>query len=163
MAIATVHSVNASPTGGVPKSPVLFARIHTAGVEGDMQNNLKYHGGPMRAVCLYSLERIAALRDEGHPITPGSIGENVTISGLDWDSVVPGVRLTIGDDIELEVTQYTIPCAKIGPSFIRNDSLRVGQDANPGWSRVYTKVLREGVVRVGDAVTLVATAARHAE
>lgn len=148
-----VVSINVSPTGGVPKLPVMFARIHSQGVDGDKQNNLKYHGGPMRAVCLYSLERINALRAEGHPITPGSIGENVTISGLDWDTIVPGVRLTIGE-VELEVTQYTVPCAKIANSFMHADSLRVGQKVNPGWSRVYTKVLREGTIHVGDAVSL---------
>ena len=150
-----VTSVNASPTGGVPKPPVLFAYIRVGGVDGDKQNNLKYHGGPMRAVCLYSQDRIDALNDEGHPITPGSIGENVTIRGLDWDTVVPGVRLAIGDAVRLEVTEYTVPCSKIAGSFIRADILRVGQPANPGWSRVYTKVLAEGVVRVGDAVRLI--------
>lgn len=149
---AVVTSVNASPTGGVPKPPVLFARLHATGVDGDRQNNLKYHGGPMRAVCLYSQDRIDALNDEGHPITPGSIGENVTIRGLDWDMIVPGVRLAIGDVIRLEVTEYTVPCNKIADSFVRADILRVGQKANPGWSRVYTKVLAEGVVSVGDAV-----------
>ena len=151
--MATVHSINVSPTGGVPKRPVMFARIHAGGVDGDKQNNLKYHGGPMRAVCLYSLDRIHALNDEGHPITPGSIGENVTISGLDWDVMVPGVRLTIGE-VELEMTQYTVPCSKIADSFFRADILRVSQPANPGWSRVYTKVLKEGTIHVGDAVTL---------
>ncbi|HEX8324277.1 MAG TPA: MOSC domain-containing protein [Tepidisphaeraceae bacterium] len=154
MASGTVDSINVSPTGGVPKRAVLFTRIGTGGVEGDKQNNLKYHGGPMRAVCLYSMERIAALRDEGHPITPGSIGENVTVSGLDWNTIVPGVRLTLGDTIELEITEYTVPCANIRHSFVRGDSLRVGQKRNPGWSRVYAKVLREGTVRVGDTVTL---------
>lgn len=147
----TVTSVNASPTGGVPKPPVLFARVHAEGVEGDKQNNLKFHGGPMRAVCLYSQDRIDALNDEGHPITPGSIGENVTIAGLDWDTIVPGVRLAVGE-VELEMTEYTVPCNKIAESFLRADILRVSQKASPGWSRVYTKVLKEGVVRVGDAV-----------
>ena len=151
---AIVTSVNASPTGGVPKPPVLFAYVHVGGVDGDKQNNLKYHGGPMRAVCLYSQDRIDALNDEGHPITPGSIGENVTIRGLDWDAMIPGVRVAIGDVVRLEVTQYTVPCSKIADSFLRADILRVGQPSNPGWSRLYTKVLAEGVVRVGDAVRI---------
>lgn len=152
---ARVTSVNASPTGGVPKPPVGRTAVHVGGVTGDKQNNLKFHGGPMRAVCLYSQERIDALRDEGHPISPGTIGENVTLAGIDWNNVVPGVRFQIGNEVELEVTQYTVPCKKIGGSFVRNDFLRVGQKTYPGWSRVYTKVLKEGVIAVGDAVKLI--------
>jgi MOSC domain-containing protein YiiM len=156
--MATVTSVNASPTGGVPKPPVDQAAIHTNGVTGDRQNHTKFHGGPMRAVCLYSQDHIDALRDEGHPISPGTIGENVTIAGLDWDALLPGVRLAIGDEVELEVTTYAVPCHQIAESFIRADSSRVSQKLYPGWARVYTKVLREGTVRTGDDVRILHTA-----
>jgi MOSC domain-containing protein YiiM len=40
--------------GGMPKLPVMFARVTKGGVEGDRQRNLKYHGGPDRAVCVFS-------------------------------------------------------------------------------------------------------------
>ena len=63
--------------GGVPKRPVLEAVITKAGVEGDRQQNLKFHGGPDRAVCLYSQELIERLQDEGHSIEAGSSGENL--------------------------------------------------------------------------------------
>jgi len=62
---SVVHSINVSP-GGVPKLPVSEARITTLGLDGDSQRNRLYHGGPMRAVSLYSLERIEALNHEGH-------------------------------------------------------------------------------------------------
>ena len=78
--------------GGVPKRPVLEAVITKAGVEGDRQQNLKFHGGPDRAVCLYSLELIERLQDEGHSIDAGSSGENLTISGLEWEKLKPGDR-----------------------------------------------------------------------
>src|SRR5687767_2906146 len=42
--------------GGVPKLAIPAARITAAGIEGDRQRNLKHHGGPDRALCLYSLE-----------------------------------------------------------------------------------------------------------
>src|SRR5919107_4461162 len=82
--------------GGVPKLPVARARVTSAGVEGDRQRKLTIHGGPDRALCLWSLELIEALRAEGHPVVPGSAGENVTISGVDWGRVVPGARLRLG-------------------------------------------------------------------
>jgi MOSC domain-containing protein YiiM len=94
------------------------------------------------------------LQDEGHPIDAGSSGENLTLSGVDWDLVRPGVRLTIGPEIELEVTSYTTPCSHNGRWFRDEDFSRISQKANPGWSRVYAKVLQGGVVRPGDAVAI---------
>lgn len=148
-----VHQINVSD-GGVPKLPVWEARVSEQGLYGDRQRNLKFHGGPDRAVCLYSLELIERLQDEGHPIGPGSSWENLTLSGLDWDQVQPGVQLTIGPEIQLEVTSYTTPCHHNGRWFRDEDFSRISQKLNPGWSRVYAKVLQRGVVRPGDMVKL---------
>ena len=148
-----VHQISVSD-GGVPKLPVLEATVSDKGVAGDRQRNLRFHGGLGRAVCLYYLELIERLQDEGHPIDPGSSGENLTVSGLDWDQVRPGVRLTIGPEVQIEVTSYTTPCSHNGRWFRDEDFSRMSQKLNPGWSRVYAKVLRGGVVRPGDAVTI---------
>jgi MOSC domain-containing protein YiiM len=148
-----VHQINLSD-GGVPKSPVLEATITPHGLDGDRQRNLKVHGGLDRAVCLFSLELIERLQDEGHSIDAGSSGENLTLAGLDWGLMRPGVRLTVGPDIELEVTSYTAPCSHNARWFRDEDYARISQKKNPGWSRVYAKVLRGGIVRPGDEVTL---------
>ena len=42
------------------------------------------HGGPYRAVCLYAIEAIERLQAEGHPVEPGSVGDNLTTSGIEW-------------------------------------------------------------------------------
>ena len=55
-----VHQINISD-GGVPKFPVLEAKITQHGLDGDRQRNLKVHGGLERAVCLFSLELIEHL------------------------------------------------------------------------------------------------------
>jgi MOSC domain-containing protein YiiM len=78
-----IVQISLSP-GGVPKRAVPSARVTTLGLEGDVQRDREHHGGPERAFCLFSQERIRALQAEGHPVTPGSIGENVTLEGLDW-------------------------------------------------------------------------------
>lgn len=148
-----VHQINVSD-GGVPKLPVLEAMVGEEGLEGDRQQNLKYHGGPDRAVCLFSLELIERLQDEGHPIDPGSSGENLTLAGVDWVVMEPGRRLAIGPEVELEVTSYTTPCSKNGRWFREDDFLRISQDMNPGWSRVYAKVLSGGIIKPGDMVTI---------
>jgi MOSC domain-containing protein YiiM len=149
-----VHQVSVNPDGGVPKRATPEAFIAVDGVRGDRQRNLKHHGGPNRAVCLFSLERIEALRAEGHPIAPGTTGENLTLSGIDWDRVVPGVKLKIGDQVELEVLKYTEPCKTIAASFTDGQFGRILQEKHPGFSRVYARVLREGIVRTGDTVSL---------
>lgn len=149
---AMVHSINASE-GGVPKIPMREAWIGVNGVEGDRQADQRLHGGPDRAVCLYSLDLIEALQAEGHPIFPGSIGENVTVQELEWGEVSPGSRLRIGG-AELEVTAFTSPCATIQASFLDSRYKRVSQKVNPGWSRVYARVLIPGHVTIGDPVSL---------
>jgi MOSC domain-containing protein YiiM len=145
-----VHSINTS-RGGVPKLPRAEATVTVDGLVDDRQRDRRYHGGPMRAVSLYSLERIRALQAEGHPVDVGTMGENVTVAGLDWDRVGPGVRLTIGT-VELEITKDAAPCKTIAGSFLDGGFTRASQKTSPGWSRYYARVLREGVVRVGDAV-----------
>jgi MOSC domain-containing protein YiiM len=148
-----IAQLSISP-GGVPKLAVPEARVTTLGLEGDAHHNTKHHGGPERAVCLFSREAIDALAAEGHAIEPGTIGENVTVEGLDWNLVTPGVRLRLGERVVLEVTRYTTPCFKIAPVFVGRDSGRVSQKNHPGWSRVYTRVLVEGALRAGDPIHL---------
>lgn len=148
-----LHSINVSD-GGVPKLPQPWAHVRTTGVDGDRQEDRRYHGGPDRAVCLYSLDLIEALQGEGHPIVPGAIGENLTIHGFDWTDIRPDARLEIGD-VLLEVTRAAAPCHKIAPAFADGEFTRVSQKVHPGWSRYYARVLREGIVTTGDRVMLV--------
>jgi len=148
-----VHQISVSD-GGVPKKPVPEARVTERGLEGDRQRNLKFHGGADRAVCLFSLDLIERLQDEGHSIEPGSSGENLTLVGLDWEQIRPGVQLAVGPGIRLEVTSYTVPCDHNARWFRDGEFKRISQKLNPGWSRVYARVLRGGVVRSGDAVMI---------
>jgi MOSC domain-containing protein YiiM len=158
---ARIVQICVSP-GGVPKQPVASARVSSMGVRGDAHRNRTHHGGPERALCLFSQELIRALQAEGHPIQPGSIGENLTIEGLDWSKVVPGLCLRLGDDVLIEVTTYTAPCFKIRASFRDRDEARVSQKRHPGHSRVYARVLREGSIATGDPVRLLTSAEANA-
>jgi MOSC domain-containing protein YiiM len=145
-----IASINRSD-GGVPKRPVAAALIRAGGVEGDRQRDLRYHGGPDRAVSLYSLDLIESLQAEGHPIEEGTTGENLTISGLDWSRLVPGVKLRVGE-VLLELTKYAVPCQNIAGSFRGGDITRISHKLHAGWSRIYARVLQEGTVRTGDEV-----------
>jgi MOSC domain-containing protein YiiM len=148
-----VFQINQS-AGGVPKLAAARAEVSVLGLRGDQQANREVHGGPERAVCLYSLERLLALQAEGHPVFPGAMGENLTLSGLDWQQVTPGSRLWLGAEVEIEITRYTSPCKTITAAFLDGDFNRVSQKIHPGWSRVYARVLRPGIVQVGAPVWL---------
>ncbi len=152
-----IVQLSVSP-GGVPKTAVESARVTAWGLEGDAHRDRAHHGGPDRAVCLYALEPIAALRREGHDVVPGALGENVTIEGLDWDLVQPERHLLLGDDVLVQVTRFTTPCFNIKPVFLDGDSARISHRRHPGWSRVYARVLRGGDLRRGDAVRLLSPA-----
>jgi MOSC domain-containing protein YiiM len=123
-------------------------------VQGDRQRNLKVHGGPDRAVCLFSVELIERMQDEGHSIDAGSSGENLTLAGLAWDTLEPGTQLKIGPDALLEVASYCAPCEWNARWFRDGDISRISQRTNPGWSRLYARVLESGVVRPGDVVEI---------
>jgi len=140
--------------GGVPKLAVREGQVNELGMVGDEHRFPDIHGGPERALCLFSLERIVELQAEGHPIFPGAVGENITIAGIDWQQVVPGVQLALGEEVLLEITSYTSPCNTIPASFADGQYQRISQKVHPGWSRVYARVLNGGQVRVGQPVKL---------
>ena len=152
---AIISKINVS-AGGVPKLPVASARVTELGLEGDAHRDLEHHGGPERALCLFPMEQIRALQAEGHTVRPGSMGENLTVEGIDWARVTPGARLELGDQVLIEVTRYTSPCFNIKTYFVDGDFSRVSQKKHPGWSRVYARVLRTGAIKQGDPVRLTA-------
>jgi MOSC domain-containing protein YiiM len=149
-----VIQINVNPKGGVPKHAVAYARVTSKGVAGDKQRNRRFHGGPQRAVSLFSHEHIQALQAEGHPIVAGSTGENLTISGLDWSALKIGDQIQIGDQLRIEITGYAAPCSNISASFAGEAITRISQKLHPGWSRLYAKVLNEAEVRAGDPVVV---------
>jgi MOSC domain-containing protein YiiM len=148
-----IHQISVS-NGGVPKHPVQKAEIGPRGVIGDQQADRRHHGHPEQALCVWSLEVIEALRDEGHPIEPGFAGENITLVGVDWSLIVPGVTVLLGDTVVAPVTADATPCSKNAPWFLERDFRRMSHDLHPGWSRMYTSVTQGGTIRVGDPVRL---------
>ncbi|MEK8022862.1 MAG: MOSC domain-containing protein [Candidatus Hydrogenedentota bacterium] len=139
-------------SGGVPKLRVPEASVEANGIVGDEVAHPSIHGGPDRAVCMYSLELIEMLRAEGHSVEPGSLGENLTLAGVDWTLMTPGSRWKLGESLEVEVTRYTTPCTTIASCFENREFMRISHERHPGWSRVYARVLRQGVIREGDRI-----------
>lgn len=138
---------------GLYKTPVNGpVRITTLGLEGDFIASEKHHGGPDQAVYVYGAADYdwwaAALNRE---LVPGTFGENLTIGGLESARFSIGDRLRVGA-VTLEVTAPRIPCATLAarmgdPQFVK----RFRNAERPG---LYCRVLREGFVQAGDAVTV---------
>ena len=149
-----VHQINSSQ-GGVPKLPIESGTVDESGLVGDLQADREHHGRPWQALCLYSLEVIEKMQDEGHPIQPGSAGENLTISGLDWADLGEGDRLRIGEGIVAEITGPASPCSKNAAWFIDGDFLRMSEHRYPGEARLYARVVSGGPVTVGDPVSVI--------
>lgn len=157
-----IVQINISP-GGVPKHPVAEARVTRLGIEGDGHRNTEHHGGPDRALCLFSVEQIEALQAEGHPVEPGALGENLTLAGLDWAAVQPGDFLRLGAEVLVQITRFTSPCVNVRAAFLDGAYSRVSQKRHPGWSRVYARVLVPGDIAAGDPIERLTPAevARH--
>jgi MOSC domain-containing protein YiiM len=162
-----VVQVNISP-GGVPKAAVAEARVGRLGLDGDAHHHDHVHGGPHRAVALLGLEAIERVRADGHAIAPGAVGENLTTAGIELSLLPVGTRLAIGDRVLLELSSPAGPCDVIKGVFVGGKSGRISILLHPSDSRMYARVLAEGVVRPGDPIRVLppapdSSAALHAE
>ena len=138
--------------GGLPKLPQPQVSVGWRGVEGDRQATRVHHGRPFQALCLWSQEVIDAFRSDGHPIAPGLAGENITVRGIPWAEVRPGVRLHVGG-VLCEVSSYALPCFQ-NKAWFRDGEFEVMHHERGPVSRVYATVLQPGEIAVGDAVVL---------
>ncbi|MBC8106126.1 MAG: MOSC domain-containing protein [Anaerolineae bacterium] len=147
-ATGTLAQLNVSP-GGMPKLPILAARVTVEGVPGDWQKDRRYHGGPDRAICLFSEELYNWLRaDFSIDMTFGSVGENFTTCGIDLLALKPGDRLRVGE-CTIEITEVRIPCRNLKKW---DERLPHVIEGHSGW---VAKVVVEGDVKPGDAVEVV--------
>jgi MOSC domain-containing protein YiiM len=146
-----LYQINCSQ-GGLPKLPLPDAWVSIEGLCRDGHRNTVLHGGPDRAICVFSFEVIEALQQEGHMIYPGAAGENFTLAGLDWAHIQPGDQMKIGEEVRIEFTSFCEPCRRIRQWFYKGDYNRIAQQQHPGWSRLYSRVLTEGQVRQGNRV-----------
>jgi MOSC domain-containing protein YiiM len=149
-----VVSVNINE-GGVPKLPVDEQWVGPLGLADDHHlEPIPMHGGEDQAVCIYSMEAIDRLVAEGHNAFPGAFGENLTLEGIELDSIGPGDQLTIGEDgLVIEITWHAQPCTKQAQWFSDGRFARISHKTHPNEARWYARVVSEGPVRPGDAVS----------
>jgi MOSC domain-containing protein YiiM len=136
----------------MPVSGPVFAG--TTNLVGDGQADLKYHGGPDKAVLAYSAEHYPLWREElTSPDFPhGAFGENLTMAGLQEGLVCIGDILRIGP-VTFEVSQPRQPCWKLARRW-RMHKLTgyVVANGRTGW---YLRVIQEGYIEAGMTVALI--------
>ncbi|MGE0040386.1 MAG: MOSC domain-containing protein [Vicinamibacterales bacterium] len=143
-------------TTSIFKSPVPGpVAIRTLNLDGDEQSDLTVHGGVDKAVYAYPSEHYGPWGEElpGADLAWGAFGENLTVAGLLESDVRVGDRLRVGS-AELAVTQPRMPCYKLGVRFDRLDMVK--RFLASGRSGFYLRVLQEGEVEAGAAITLLA-------
>ncbi len=139
---------------GIYKTPVSGpVRLGLENLDGDGQADLKVHGGPDKAVCVYSADHFPTWRQElGVPeCGPGWFGENFSVTGQTESTVAIGDTYRIGTAI-VQVSQPRAPCWKLGRRWQRLDMPKlVVRSGRTGW---YLRVLETGTVESGEAITL---------
>ena len=141
---------------GLPKAPVETATISKSGVEGDYNRfrEKKKKNDPNMAVMILSTDVINALNSEGWPVSPGDLGENITLTNIDYSTLKLGDRLNIGE-VTLEISLICDPCTNL------NNLSYVGKDKSASFIKTlmkrrgwYARVLKAGEVTVGDTVAI---------
>ena len=144
-----------SVTSAIWKHPVDGpVPVDGVNLNGDDQADRRVHGGPDKAVYSYSTEHYAWWSSQVGALSPGTFGENLTISGIDFDAARIGDRWRIGSAL-LEVAQPRQPCFKLG---IRMDDDtfpdRFAAAQRPG---IYLRIVEGGTVAAGDTIEVVPT------
>jgi MOSC domain-containing protein YiiM len=140
-------------TTGIRKRPVegpVF--IGADAVAGDTISDKQHHGGADQVAYAYSMDDYEWWSTQlGRELVPGTFGDNLTIEGLPSDMNV-GDRLLVGE-VLLEATAPRIPCGTLAAQM--QDSgfgMAFRKAERPG---IYLRVLNEGEVTAGYAVTYI--------
>lgn len=139
-------------TTGIFKAPVdgpVALRRHN--LEGDRQADLSVHGGPTKAVYVYSSQHYEYWRDElpDAELAWGAFGENLTVDGADEETINIGDEFQVGS-ARVVVTEPRMPCFKLGIRFGREDMVRRFLESQR--SGFYVGVVEEGQIQAGDSL-----------
>jgi MOSC domain-containing protein YiiM len=143
------------PSGFVKRAVHHPVDVNKLGLVGDQQADLRVHGGEEKAVYAYATDHYPAWAAE-HPqhnalFLPGSLGENLAVSGMVESDICVGDVHQIGS-AQLQVCQPRQPCFKFALRF--NDKHLPKAMVRNGRSGWYYRVLVTGAIAPGDVVEL---------
>ena len=126
-----------------PMKEVDSARVITGqGIEGD--RHLKEDGSrSRRQILLMDRETLGDFS-----LDDGIIRENITVVGMDFASLEAGDRVSIGEDVVLEITGECEPCARMD---VIRSGLRHELDGRRG---MLAYAENGGLISVGDVISV---------
>jgi MOSC domain-containing protein YiiM len=130
--------------GGIPKRPVDRAWVTLDGLAGDAHAHDK-HIRADRAVSLFDIEILEKLVTEGFALSPGAAGENLTLAGLDVQSLPAGTCLAVGE-VVLRLEAPRKPCYVLDAIDPRLQKAIVGRCG------YMASVVHEGLIEPGMSV-----------
>jgi MOSC domain-containing protein YiiM len=127
-------------------------QITKLGIKTDFIGSKRHHGGPDQALYVYgSLDYDWWAKELGQEIEAGTFGDNLTISDLASAEFNIGDFLHIGE-VTLQVTAPRVPCATFAARM--GDPLWVKKFRRAERPGLYCRVIREGFIEAGNAVTV---------
>jgi MOSC domain-containing protein YiiM len=138
---------------GICKNPVSEPQyLEKLGFKGNGVADLKHHGGPDKAVCVYSLEHYPYWEKVlGIKLFPAAFGENLSVSNLHEDYICIGDVFQLGTAV-VQVSQPRQPCRTLAARYGRNDMIKLVVES--GRTGFYFRVMEEGTVEKGDTLIL---------
>jgi MOSC domain-containing protein YiiM len=125
-------------------------RLGMLGFEGDGVGDTKHHGGPDKAVCVYSIDHYPFWqRVIGCSLPRAPFGENLSVSNLHEDDVCVGDIFEAGTAL-LQVSQPRQPCKTLLARCARDDMIKLMVET--GYTGFYFRVLEEGIVQKGNTL-----------
>lgn len=158
--VLSIHTGKPEPVRGKPErrsairktpvaGPIALAKY---GLPGDNVVDLRYHGGPFKALCVYASEFYALWRERfDATMPPGSFGENLHIAGLPDDQVCLGDIYAIGP-ARVEVAGPRGPCGTLAAHWnVKDFQLTIKRERKTGF---YLSVREPGTIEAGMEMTL---------
>jgi MOSC domain-containing protein YiiM len=141
-----VISSNISDRRGVRKKPAKEVLVRTNyGFEGDAHASSRWH----RQVSLLALESIKKMQAMGLKVNRGDFAENITTEGIDLVKLPIGTRMTIGKNVEVEVSQIGKKCHTRCEIYSQ-----VGDCIMPK-EGIFVKVFKGGEIKEGDEIVVI--------
>jgi MOSC domain-containing protein YiiM len=139
---------------GIYKTPVKEITLGKHDVVNDNVIERRYHGGINKACYIYSADHYEYFKKLYPNLnwSWGMFGENITIAGFNETTINVGSQYSIGFAV-VEITEPREPCYKLGIRF--NNQKIIKDFIQVPYCGTYVKVIKEGIVRSNDIMTLI--------
>lgn len=115
------------------------------GIIGDAHSSEDTH----RQISLLAVESVNKMRELGLDVHPGDFAENLTTEGIDLVSLPVGTKLSVGEEIVLEVTQIGKECHTRCAIYYQAGDCIMPKEG------IFARIINGGAVKVGDKIEII--------